>query len=223
MWSDREKAFCVEVYIRTGSHKTVVAEYRKKFGLDRRRGIVPSKNARFKWVEKKCTVWCAFNESHGVIGPYWFESTVDSHRYLEVALKPFWRALGRKRGLDRDEQWFQQDGATAHTSQETREWLGEHFGQQIVSWKTPIIWSPHSPDLSPLDFFLWGYLKDRVYREKPATIADLKEAIEAEVADIPLEMCQRVGANFWRRIELIQQRNGDHIEHVLTHARRAEE
>ena len=76
---------------------------------------------------------------------------------------------------------------------------------------------------APLDFFLWGYLKDRVYREKPATINDLKEAIEAEVDDIPLEMYQRDGANFWRRIDLVQQRNGGHIEHVLTHARRAEE
>ena len=40
--------------------------------------------------------------------------------------------------------------------------------------------STQSPDLSPPDFFLWGYLKDRVYQEKPRTLADLKKKIQDE-------------------------------------------
>ncbi|KAG8309961.1 hypothetical protein J6590_073086 [Homalodisca vitripennis] len=35
-------------------------------------------------------------------------------------------------------------------------------------------WSAHSPDLSPMDFFLWGYLKDKVYRTKPRDLAHLR-------------------------------------------------
>lgn len=32
--------------------------------------------------------------------------------------------------------------------------------------------------LNPCDFFLWGYLKDRIYRIEPTTVDDLKEKIE---------------------------------------------
>ena len=38
-------------------------------------------------------------------------------------------------------------------------------------------WPPHSPDLSPPDFMLWGHVKSRVYETKPSTIQQLKAAI----------------------------------------------
>ncbi|KAJ4433406.1 hypothetical protein ANN_15665 [Periplaneta americana] len=37
----------------------------------------------------------------------------------------------------------------------------------------PIRWPPRSPDLTPLDFFFWGFIKDRVYATKPHTIPEL--------------------------------------------------
>ena len=46
-------------------------------------------------------------------------------------------------------------------------WLEDHFDDRLISFKTPNIWSPHSPDLNPLDFFLWGYCKNNVYINKP--------------------------------------------------------
>ena len=36
----------------------------------------------------------------------------------------------------------------------------------MISLKTDLEWAPYSPDLSPPDFFLLGYLKDRVYAGK---------------------------------------------------------
>ena len=64
----------------------------------------------------KCTAWVAISK-HGIIGPYWFEDEneraqmVNKERYVAV-LRKFWASLGRHRGTDRDDQWFQQDGAT---------------------------------------------------------------------------------------------------------------
>jgi len=64
----------------------------------------------------KCTAWVAISK-HGIIGPYWFEDeneraqTVNTERYVAVLMK-FWASLGRRRGIDRDEQWFQQDEVT---------------------------------------------------------------------------------------------------------------
>ena len=42
-------------------------------------------------------------------------------------------------------------------------------------------WPARSPDLSPLDFFLWGHLKERVYRDSPKTLTELKEAFAKEI------------------------------------------
>ena len=167
---------------------------------------------------KKCTCWCALSE-HGIIGPYWFEEdgetvTVNSVRYQNKALQPFWNALGRRRGVDRSVQWFQQDGASPHTSLESRLWLEDHFEDRIVSFKTPYIWSPHSPDLNPLDFFLWGYCKDNVYFDKPATIDQLKRNVTRFIRAIPQDMCVRVVQNFKRRIQTCIDENGSHIEHL---------
>ena len=62
----------------------------------------------------KCTAWVAISK-HGIIGPFWFENaneeavTVTKERYI-VVLNKFWTALGSRRGVNRDVQWFQQDG-----------------------------------------------------------------------------------------------------------------
>ena len=64
----------------------------------------------------KCTAWVAISK-HGIIGPFWFEDdneqsvTINTERYVQVFDK-FWTALGRRRGVVRVLQWFQQDGAT---------------------------------------------------------------------------------------------------------------
>ena len=77
-------------------------------------------------------------------------------------------------------------------------------------------WAPHSPDLNPLDFHLWGFLKDRVYENSPKTmIRDLKSAIENKIQSIPHEQCKRVIDNFKQRIDVCIQRGGRHLEHVL--------
>ena len=58
---------------------------------------------------------------------------------------------------------MQQDGAVPHTANAVLEKLTNIFDGRTISLKTEHVWLPHSPDLKPLDFFLWGYLKDRVY------------------------------------------------------------
>jgi len=106
------------------------------------------------------------------IGPFWFEDdneqsvTINTERYVQV-LGKFWTALGRRRGVVRVLQWFQQDWATPDTSNESLAELQQCFPEQMISPRCDPQWSPHSPDLNPPDFYLWGYLKDRVYGNNP--------------------------------------------------------
>ena len=48
-----------------------------------------------------------------------------------------------------------QDGATAHTARNSRQWLAESFGDRVISLKTDFPWSPHSPDLSFFSGVIW--------------------------------------------------------------------
>jgi hypothetical protein len=61
--------------------------------------------------------------------------------------------------LDEDDQegriHFQQDGAPPHYIEELREYLSTRFLGLWIGRAAPITWSPRSPDLTPLDFFLW--------------------------------------------------------------------
>ena len=54
----------------------------------------------------------------------------------------------------------------------------------------------------PPEFYLWDYLKDRVYRNNPQTIGDLKTAITARIRAVPIEECVRVIDSFARRLQM---------------------
>ncbi|GFW08612.1 uncharacterized protein TNCV_2776331 [Trichonephila clavipes] len=70
---------------------------------------------------------------------------------------------------DVQELWFQQDGATCHTARATIDLLKDTFGDRLISRFGPVNWPPRSCDLTPLDYFLWGYVKSLVYADKPQT------------------------------------------------------
>uniref|UniRef100_A0AAF5DTE4 Tc1-like transposase DDE domain-containing protein n=1 Tax=Strongyloides stercoralis TaxID=6248 RepID=A0AAF5DTE4_STRER len=116
-----------------------------------------------------------------------------------------------------DEMWYQQDGAPPHIAHKTITFLKAIFGNRIISKNGNINWPARSPDLSPLDFSLWGYLKDRVYRNKLETIEDLKENIETEIADIPRCMLKKVMNSFYDRVQQCRQKEGRLLDDVIFH------
>ena len=62
--------------------------------------------------------------------------------------------------------YFQQDGATSHSSHASMAEIKSFFGDRVIS---KILWPPQSSNLTPPNYFLWGYLKGRVYQNKPWT------------------------------------------------------
>ncbi|GFV91806.1 uncharacterized protein TNCV_2974781 [Trichonephila clavipes] len=75
------------------------------------------------------------------------------------------------------ELWFQQDGATCHTARATIDLLKDTFGDRLISRFGPVNWPPRSCDLTPLDYFLWGYVKSLVSADKPQTLDHLEDNI----------------------------------------------
>ena len=69
--------------------------------------------------------------------------------------------------VDVDGVYFQQDGATCHTSGETIGLLREKFLGRVISRNGDYNWPPKSCDVTSLDFVLWGHVKDKVYADAP--------------------------------------------------------
>jgi len=77
----------------------------------------------------------------------------------------------------------------------------EMFPGRLISLRGAVGWPARSPDLSPYDFFLWGYLKEKVFKHRPRSLEDLKERIRQEIDAIPPEITRRVMKNFRERLQ----------------------
>ncbi|GFV39384.1 putative DD41D transposase [Trichonephila clavipes] len=138
---------------------------------------------------EKLTVWCAL-WAGGIIGPYFFKND-EGHNEL----------------------WFQQDGATCHTARATIDLLKDTFGDRLISRFGPVNWPPRSCDLTPLDYFLWGYVKSLVYADNPQALDHLEDNIRRVIADIrPLE---KVIENWTSRLDYIRASRGSPMPEII--------
>lgn len=87
---------------------------------------------------------------------------------------------------------FQQDGAPPHYEKEVRAWLTKKFPGRWIGRRGAIEWAPRSPDLSPVDFFLWGYLKQKVYSTEIPNMEILKQRIIEYTELIESDMLESV-------------------------------
>ena len=126
----------------------------------------------------------------GIIGPFFFDGTVTAVSYLNMLEN---QAFPQIMGLHEYHQlWFQQDGAPAHYAGIVRTWLQEHFPGHVMGRRGDIDWPPRSCDLTPPDFFLWGYIKEKVYSEKQLSLNQLRASIQEHFQNIPPDMCAAV-------------------------------
>ncbi|GBM35926.1 hypothetical protein AVEN_244990-1 [Araneus ventricosus] len=78
--------------------------------------------------------------------------------------------------------FFTQDGATPHIDRRVKLLLRQHFTDaRVISRHFPTAWPSRSPDITACDFWLWGFLKDNIYRESSASLPDLKNSIRCYV------------------------------------------
>ena len=167
----------------------------------------------------KVTVWCGVS-GFGIIGPYFFQNdndqtvTVNSQRYVAM-LRDFLLPQLRRRRLLRRQLWFQQDGATSHTARESMRTVNDMFPGRIMSRNGNVNWPPRSPDLSVCDFFLWGYLKQKVYATRPHTLHELREAIQTAIQQIPMDMLRKAMDAVRKRAEICLENNGAHPSKIL--------
>ncbi|GFX60792.1 uncharacterized protein TNCV_4977681 [Trichonephila clavipes] len=137
------------------------------------------------------TVWCAL-WAGGIIGPYFFKND-EGHNEL----------------------WFQQDGTTCHTARATIDLLKDTFGDRLILCFGPVNWPPRSCDLTPLDYFLWDYVKSLVYADKPQTRDHLEDNIRRVIADIRPQMLEKVIEKWTSRLDYIRASRGSRMPKII--------
>lgn len=111
----------------------------------------------------------------------------------------------------------QKDGATCHTAQAVIAELHTKFPERIISRFGDTNWPSRSCDLNPLDFFLWGYVKDRVNTDRPQTLDQLKNNIRQVIGEIQPSMCRKVVENYIKRVKVCKRALGGHLNDVVFH------
>jgi hypothetical protein len=160
----------------------------------------------------KIGVWIAVLRRR-LIGPIFFNETINGQRYREQILVPFINELD-----DEEVQTgYFQHGATAHTARETLNYyyIQEFYDDRIISRNLHLAWPPRSPDLTPLDFSIFGYLKNSVLRRPLHNLNELREAIILCCRTINQEMLQNIFEKKRRRIVKCLKANGGHFQSNL--------
>jgi hypothetical protein len=93
--------------------------------------------------------------------------------------------------------YFRHDGAPPHSSREVRNFLNYRFPGRRIGLCSPHTWPARSPDLSPLDYCVWGWMKELVYSVKVVTRDESVSRITPQTASEWLMKLQLVtGAQF---------------------------
>ena len=92
------------------------------------------------------------------------------HAQWPLLIQRLLQILQRREDFEDEEFYFQQDGVPPHYHSDARSFLEEVLLSKWIGRRSFVEYPPRSPDPTPLDFFLWGYLKDKVYTTKPATV-----------------------------------------------------
>ncbi|GFW85483.1 uncharacterized protein TNCV_145281 [Trichonephila clavipes] len=107
---------------------------------------------------------------------------------------------------------FQQDGAPPHWGLTVRESLNDSFLQRWIGRDGPIAWPSRSPDLTPLDFFFWGYVKDTVYGTQVNSLEELKQNIQTAVTTVDVSILKRSWMGLEYRLDIVHATKGSHVE-----------
>nr|XP_033326117.1 uncharacterized protein LOC117220350 [Megalopta genalis] len=107
----------------------------------------------------KCNVWAGlYNDM--TVGPYFLPNRLTSTEFLNFLKNELSYLLEDVPLYSVQRMWMQLDGCPAHYGTQIRQWLNNRFPQRWIGRDGSISWPPRSLDLTPLDFYLWGTLKE---------------------------------------------------------------
>lgn len=161
-------------------------------------------------------VWCGILADN-VIGPCFLPPRLNGEEYLNFLQTNLQELLEDVPLQYRAGMWFMHDGSPVHFSRSVTRYLNNTYGNHWIGRAGPVKWPARSPDLTPLDFNLWGSMKSLVYSTHINTQEELRNRIieaGATLKNSP-DTLSKVRKAWIRRAKCCIQQNGGHIEQLL--------
>lgn len=159
-------------------------------------------------------VWCGLIGSE-VIGPLFYHGSLTGIRYINFMVEALEEFLDNINLENRRMIHFQQDGAPAHNFREVGAVMQGLFGDRWIGTNGPVNWPARSPDLSPLDFFFWGNVKNKVYKQKYRNVEELENSIRLCINSIDGRSISNATRSVHKRALMCIQKNGGIFEHLI--------
>ncbi|EZA51837.1 hypothetical protein X777_09632 [Ooceraea biroi] len=156
-------------------------------------------------------VWCGILNGH-IIGPHFFDGTLNGATYYNFHENHLSLLLEDVDLHTRGQMWFQQDGAPAHSTRALQILLNQKYPHRWIGRNGPVAWPA---DLTPLDYFLWGYVKSIVYSEPPTTRDNMIVRITEVLENISSEVLRRAVDHLTHRIHLCRRFQGQNFEYLF--------
>lgn len=121
-------------------------------------------------------VWCGMLNDQ-LFGPFVLNERLTGDGYLRFLEDHLTHMLDDVPLIVRHRMFFQHDGAPPHFSRRVRNFLNNRFPDRWIGRGGPQAWPPRSPDLNPLDYCLWGWMKSLVYETRVETVEGLHNRI----------------------------------------------
>lgn len=163
----------------------------------------------------KVNVWAGIVDHH-LVGPFIIDGNLSSEMYMRF-LRDELPILMENIPLSvRRRIIFQQDGAPPHTTNAVKDYLNDTFTQPWIGRNGPIVWPSRSPDLTPMDFYLWGHYKQEVYSTPSTTREELIDKIYLAAHKMQQALNNmNLDNEVRRRLDACIEVNGRHFEQYL--------
>lgn len=163
----------------------------------------------------KVNVWMGIWR-HQIIGPIILPESLNALNYVNLLIENVPRINAIIPSEFIDEVIYQQDGAPAHWGRISRNWLDQHYHGRWLGRGGPLTWPARSPDLTPLDFYAWGVMKNDVYSVEIQTQEELTERINGAAERLRSNLMEvDIAQAVLRRVNLCLLNDGNHFEQHL--------
>ena len=151
----------------------------------------------------------------GVTPPYFMEENekvnqISFKKHLEEDLIPALEQL-----YPRKDFVYLQDGAPSHRAQTVQQYLAKKLKTRFVKREE---WPPNSPDISPLDYFFWNQIKNKVYHKRHCTPFKSLDELRQKICEVwdecanDLPTIRRSMKQFLPRVQAVVAKNGGSIK-----------
>ena len=151
-----------------------------------------------------------------LVGPVILDDLMTGQYYLDFLQNELPKHLEDVPLAARIAMYFQHDGAPYYT-RHVMQHLNDTFPNRWIGRGSTINWPPRSPDLTPLDFCLWGLTKSEVYRKKVDTRDELLVNILDVIACVKKrqDALRRTTRHVFTRVAKCIDVDGGIFEHLL--------